>query len=202
MSALAPLYTYDKALFYLVNRSWHNPFFDWLMPYITDIKNFKLLLIIFAVWLFIRGKNKGRRVVILAVVALALSDLMASQVLKYIFHRGRPCQVLSQVRLLIRCSNSYSFPSSHAANIFAVTGVLSTKYKKALFPLLVSALLVAYSRIYVGVHYPLDVAAGAGIGIFMARLTVWGEKILDPRWQNLWNRCKDRRTSRREKNEA
>jgi len=69
---------------------------------------------------------------------------------------------------LTDCNTSYSFPSSHAVNIFAAAYFLSQPFKR-LVPLFFGiAAIVAYSRIYIGIHYPLDVIGGAGIGLLIA----------------------------------
>jgi undecaprenyl-diphosphatase len=75
----------------------------------------------------------------------------------------------------------YGFPSSHAANVFAVWTLLATRHRKAAPYLLVIPLGVAYSRVYVGVHYPLDVLGGALLGVFLA-LGIWAisERTIKP----------------------
>ena len=89
------------------------------------------------------------------------------------FERLRPCNALDQVQLLVGCSSSFSLPSSHAANFGAAAFHLSWFYPRFAPLLIVLALLVGYSRVYVGVHYPFDVLLGLAVGL-LATLAVQG----------------------------
>jgi undecaprenyl-diphosphatase len=95
---------------------------------------------------------------------------------------------LDNINLLVGCGGSFSFPSSHATNIFAAMAWLSLHYRRHLPLFMIIALLVSYSRIYVGVHYPLDVIGGACLGTSVAFLFIVVEKRLIP---PLIHYCKD-----------
>jgi len=158
----------DSSLFFLLNYKAQNGLFDLLMPILTNLDYWRIPLGLLMISLVVFGKKRGRLAVALLVVGIALSDQLCNSVLKPLVGRTRPCNVLENVRLLVNCTRSFSFPSSHATNIFTGTLLLSFVYPKlkiALFPL---AVIVAYSRVYVGVHYPLDVLAGAILGVFCA----------------------------------
>lgn len=157
------LKNFDTALFHLLNGRLTNRVFDAVMPFVTDLDNFIVIIAISVVGLFVFGRGKGRWSVALLVVAVAAGDLTAG-LIKDIFARVRPCHDLDGVRLLIGCGGAFSFPSAHATNITAAMGVLSTRYRKLSPAFLFIAVLVSYSRVYVGVHYPLDVAAGFVLG--------------------------------------
>ena len=117
---------------------------------------------------------------------IAASDQLSSSVMKPIFERLRPCEVLGNVHLwhgpegwittpaeVARSyKNSFSFPSSHATNITASMLFLGLVYRRWLAPLLAVALLVSFSRIYIGVHWPSDVLAGMALGAAIARARV------------------------------
>jgi len=93
------------------------------------------------------------------------NNMIQDDFLKQLFARQRPCNVLDNVRLLVGCSRSFSMPSSHAGNNFAAAtffGILYKRYSKILFTI---ATLVAFSRPYVGVHYPSDIIVGSFVGI-------------------------------------
>ena len=155
----------DQELFFLINQKLANPVFDVIMPFITTEENFIIPLILLFLGLLVFGGRRGRIVAMLLLFTVLLSDQLSSSVLKPLFGRIRPCNALEGVRLLDRCSHSYSFPSSHATNSFAAATVFSAIYRKYRRYLFAIAALVAYSRPYVGVHYPSDVIFGAVLGI-------------------------------------
>lgn len=168
MAMFSWLESLDTGLFALINRGGQNSFFDWFMPFMTDLKNFTYVLILVGVLVLWRERKAGLVFLVFIGLTLAITDPFSSRVLKEWIGRIRPCQVLPGVRLLTECNTSYSFPSSHAVNIFAAAYFLSQPFSK-LTPLIFGiAALVAYSRVYIGVHYPLDVIGGAAIGLFIA----------------------------------
>ena len=158
----------DSAIFYLVNNGTHNRLFDSVMPFLTDIHNWRIPLAVIWVGLLIFGGKRGRIVAILAGVCLALTDQLSSSYLKPYFARIRPCNALENVRLLVPCTKAYSFPSSHATNIFAQATLFSCSYRKLTPAFVLLAVLVGFSRVYVGVHFPFDVLFGAIVGIACA----------------------------------
>ena len=94
--------------------------------------------------------------------------------LKYYFERIRPCNEIEGVRVLVGCGGSFSMPSNHAANAFAFAVTFFIFFKnKIRYTFLAVALLVALSRIYVGVHYPSDVLVGALLGSALALSVFW-----------------------------
>lgn len=113
-------------------------------------------------------QEKGRITALLVVVILLLSDQLSSSVIKPWINRTRPCFVLGDVRLLIEQSGSPSFPSSHAANMAAMATLFAVKYRRLTVLFVAVALLVSYSRIYVGVHYPSDLLGGWVVGMACA----------------------------------
>lgn len=170
--ALAELFhsisRWDTAWFYMINLGTRNGFFDLIMPVLSDAKLWRIPLILAALAAIILGNGKARVTVLLAVVVLVLSDQISSHLLKPLISRQRPSHVLEGVRLLMGRGGRYSFPSSHAANVFAVWTLLTARYKRMGLYLLLIPLGVAYSRVYVGVHYPLDVVGGAILGVLCA----------------------------------
>lgn len=171
------LNTYDEQLFLLLNGL-HNSFFDVLMWWISS----KLIWIpLYLFLLFLIVKNYGwETVAILLSVAIliALTD-QASGWIKETVARFRPSHnpaIELQVHTLRGYfGGSYGFVSSHAANSFALAYFMwsflkkSTPYVSCLF---VWAFIVAYSRIYLGVHYPGDILGGAILGLLLAMLVV------------------------------
>lgn len=165
----------DIRLFYFFNQKIANGFFDWLMPIITTKQNWIIPILILWLALLIFGTKKTRIAAILLFITVGTTDPVCYRLLKPTFKRLRPSHALEDVRLLVRKGGKYGFPSNHAANITAAMAVLSYFLRKYRYAFSSVALLVSFSRIYVGVHYPLDVLFGMGIGLFFAFLwiTIW-----------------------------
>ncbi len=156
------------------------------MPFITDKANFIDVILLSWFAIFLLGGNKGRKTALIILLIILLSDQTAN-FLKYLFHRERPCITLAQVRLLVGCGDSYSFPSNHAANIFASMIYLSYNYRSFSPVFIIIAILVAYSRVYVGVHYPIDVLAGILLGLTISAIIIAVEKNILTRWRKQAN---------------
>ncbi len=109
------------------------------------------------------------------VVAVALSDQITCSVLKPLVARVRPSNALPEgaFRLLVGKSSAFSFPSAHAANSAAVATVVSWRWPRFAALAFALAALIAYSRVYVGLHYPGDVVGGAVLGIMCGRGAIW-----------------------------
>jgi len=162
----------DTYLFFLINQSLQNSIFDVIMPFIT--RRAYILFALIAIPAFFKDRQKSLLVFILCFIALAIGDASAN-ILKHLFERPRPCQNIvgidsyrEGVRLLIGCGGSFSFPSNHAVNAFAIAATFSHFFRKTALPMFFIAAIVAFSRIYVGVHYPSDVIAGVAWGGIVA----------------------------------
>jgi undecaprenyl-diphosphatase len=118
---------------------------------------------------------------------VAIADMIGARVFKAGFERLRPCQdpgFMDQVRLLLKgCSGSYSFTSNHAANHFGIATFISVTFYpffgRRIYFWYLWALLVAYSQVYVGVHYPLDILGGAALGTVSGLCTA---KLFNAKW--------------------
>ncbi len=161
------LYSIDLSLFNFINHTISNPIFDKFFPFITNLQHWIIAYIILLLVLFIKGGRLGKIAVIGIIVVIAVSDQLSSNLLKHYFQRIRPCNALDNVRLLVGATSSFSFPSSHAVNNFAAAFFFLKLFPKYKWALLIVASLLAFSRPYVGVHYPSDIAAGALFGSFI-----------------------------------
>lgn len=174
------LYSWDKALFLSVNQGWSCPFLDGFFSFITDYRHFDpvfLALFLFLVW---KGGPSGRWFVLAMVLAVLLADQSSSHLLKGWVERTRPCNALEGVLTPLGKSHSFSFPSSHAANMGASMLLLSLRYPKWTLAFLSIALLVGLSRVYLGLHYPSDVLGGYLVGMALALLAK--EAVDRSRW--------------------
>jgi membrane-associated phospholipid phosphatase len=163
----------DKEILYLINVRWANGFFDAVMPWTRLKYNWLPLYAVLIGNILLTYKKKAWIPLLICIGAVAISDQIASSLLKPYFHRMRPCQnTLLPLRTVIDCGSGFSFVSSHAANHFAVavTYPIFFRHQTRWFwpALLFWAALVSYAQVYVGYHYPSDVIAGAALGIAVA----------------------------------
>ncbi len=159
---------WDVAGFHLINGTLRHPLLDSVMPFITNKWNFALPLGLIFLYVMAFRPKRDRLVAICAIVVLLLAD-QATQLLKQVFQRVRPCHVLLHVYLSKGsiCTGSFSLPSNHATNMFAMASFFSYNSRWLAVPCFVAAGLVGYSRIYVGAHYPTDVLAGIALGMLV-----------------------------------
>ena len=162
-------------LFYFINHTLQNPILDMTMPLFTHVGGFiSMVVILVAIILLARFTNRNtlKKIAILALIALLFSGLIVF-CLKHIVNEPRPFVTLDDVNLLIVEQDPFSFPSGHTTSTFSVITffVLNMKelvkkhYKLINVALMIFALFIPFSRIYVGVHYPGDVLVGMLIGI-------------------------------------
>jgi membrane-associated phospholipid phosphatase len=177
---LDALLNLDTSLFFLINRDLQNRFFDILMPVITNERNWIPVFLVIIVGLLWKGGRKGRTVVLLLIPLILLSDQLSSSLFKPLFDRMRPCEAfgdLGMVNMLVGMKTSPSFPSGHATNSMAVALFFAHFYPRRRLYYFIAAAAVAFSRVYVGVHYPLDILAGALLGCGCAVVVYGGYEM-------------------------
>lgn len=163
----------DTKLFLFFNVTCANPFFDVLMPFITNKWTWLPVWIIAITGLLWKGGKAGRYIILLALVSVACSDLISHRLIKKNIKRIRPNNVIEQVHLTVKNTKSFSMPSNHASNFFALATVFSFFYRRYRYLFYGIALIVAFSRISVGVHYPFDALVGALLGSMIAGLIIY-----------------------------
>ena len=162
---LERLREWDEAGFRLINGSLRNRFFDLLMPFVSNKWYFALPVAVLLIYVLL-FRPKRDRIIVVSVIAVILLTDGTSQLLKDLFQRTRPFHPLRDTTRLV----SFSFPSNHASNMFALATFLSYNYSRAGLLCFPAAALVGYSRIYVGSHYPFDVLGGALWGVLIGLL--------------------------------
>ena len=162
---------YDHICWYYINNQWHCRFLDTVVPFFRNQWFWAPLYLFLALFMPARFGLKGAAWCLFFVICFGLSDQISASLLKPLFHRIRPCNdpdLATVVRILVPCGGGYSFPSSHASNHFSM-GVFSAVTLNRIYPRIwpvpvLWALVVSFSQVYVGVHFPLDVACGALLG--------------------------------------
>lgn len=162
---------WDKWLFIQINSHWTNSFFDATMPFIRNPLCWVPLYLFIFLFAVLNFKTKGIWWVVLFLSTIALTDMTGTFAFKQTFQRLRPCadpELAFQVRLLLKQCGRNSFISNHAANHFGMATFFFFTFRHLLknwvWVPYIWAAVIAYSQVYVGVHYPADVLCGALLG--------------------------------------
>lgn len=161
----------DNSILFFINNNMHNPILDKVMVVFTSLGNNGFIWIIIALLLI--SKKKYRNIGVMVLGALLLGTILGDGILKPLFHRLRPSADIAPSKLLIVKPMSYSFPSGHTTSSFAAAGVLSKYLKKYAFEFFILASLIAFSRMYLFVHYPTDVLGGIFLGLVCSRIIIF-----------------------------
>ena len=202
----------DEKLLILINREWTNPVLDRVMAVVSSFATWAPLIALIVAFTLWRGGFRARAFVLTAALIVMVNDVVISNSIKHLVHRPRPFQEMDEVRQVrlakskprllaaleqptIKLSDAEgaphrsgrSFPSSHTVNTISVALITACFYRRfgwiGFFP----ALLVAYSRIYSGAHWPSDVITSLflGVGATLMLLALldglwrsWGGRIL------------------------
>ncbi|MFA6151311.1 MAG: phosphatase PAP2 family protein [Chitinophagaceae bacterium] len=177
---LNPILKLDRELWYHINVLWQNSFLDFVTPFLREPKFWIPLYAFLAFFIPYKFGKKGFYWCLGFLITFALSDYTSASIIKPFVQRLRPCNDLElkhTVHLLIDCGVGYSFPSTHSTNHFALAFFmifsLHRQFKWVWVPAFLWAFMVAYSQVYVGVHYPLDVICGGLLGTVIGILTGW-----------------------------
>lgn len=170
--------SYEFAILDWIQANMRNPTLDLLMPAITALGNSGLIWLLLAGILLLTPKYRRAGVAVLA--GLVLEIICCNMVLKPLVARVRPCDVNTAVQLLIARPDDFSFPSGHTGASFAAAAALFADRNRLWIPSLILSLLIAFSRLYLYVHYPTDILAGAAIGMMAG----WaGRQAVDILWK-------------------
>lgn len=148
----------------------HNGVFDKIMPSISSLGNIGIIWIVISIFLLFN--KEYRKVGILCLVALVLTAIVGEVILKNFIGRLRPFNEVPTMQLLITKPLSYSFPSGHTASSFAAAFIISSQIKKLAIPVYALAMTIAFSRMYLFVHYPSDIIGGILLGIICAKIVL------------------------------
>lgn len=167
--------------------------FDAIFPVITNGAFWVIPGIAAALAFLYFQRKKALIVMCLMLVTVSVSDPVCNRIIKPQFHRLRPCDEQVSIdhgRFLLGRKNSESFPSSHAMNMFGQAMLLSLLYRRKRVWIITFAFAatIGFSRIYVGVHYPLDVLAGAVFGTCIGLFVFFVYSLVLRRFNPFWLR--------------
>ena len=171
---------FDRGFCRLINATWQNTFFDWLMPFLRIPAFWVPLYIFLLVFIILNVKKNAGLLILFTLITITLTDQVSSSLIKPFFHRLRPCAdeaIAAWHRSLINCPINSSFTSSHAVNHFGLAMFFYFTLKEYLGKyaslFFVWAFAICYAQVYVGVHYPLDVICGGILGCMLGYFTAF-----------------------------
>ena len=167
----------DYQLFHLINQlAGHSALLDSIMRTIANYGPVVFILPLLYVWF--RNGVEGKKAALLALASMGIA-LLIGQVIGHIYFRPRPF-ASHEVNLLVGRSADASFPSDHATFSFAIAWVLWFQDRRVGWVSLALGTIIAFSRVFVGTHYPLDVFGGAMLGLGTGLLMWKSRRLLDP----------------------
>lgn len=172
----------DRTLFIFINQTLANPVTDLIMPVVTNGSNWVVPVVLAILFMFWKGERRAWWLLGGVVIVIALCDQSSAHWLKPIFKRTRPCHVVEGARVLINCTQAYSFPSAHATNEFGAAVWFTYGYRRLWWVFFFTASLITISRTFVGVHYPFDLLGGAVLGTTIALCAVAMAHYIRRRW--------------------
>ncbi|MGN0462020.1 MAG: phosphatase PAP2 family protein [Ruminococcus sp.] len=154
----------DFSILYWIQDNLRNSFMDFVMPLFSNLQDGGLIWISIAVVMLFFKRTRYCGIAVL--LAMGIDTLITEYGIKNIVCRVRPCNLVDVVNMLVEKPTTYSFPSNHSASAFAgaVAVMLTIKKKAWTIPAFVLSGIIAFSRMYVFVHFPSDVFAGILIG--------------------------------------
>jgi membrane-associated phospholipid phosphatase len=182
----------DKIAFTFIHRDMSARWLDGLMLLLRNQFTWVPLYVFMLYWILRRDRPTALKFICLTILCFAITDYTSASILKFHFVRLRPCydeDMTTVIRGIIGCGGKYSFPSSHAANHFGLAtfwfyAIIHIARRKWHW-LWLWAFIIGLAQVYVGKHFPLDIAGGAVLGIITG-LSMF--KLFESRTRRDYNR--------------
>lgn len=171
---------FDFRILDFIRENLSNGFLDFVMPKLTAVGNVGFIWIFIAAAMVISRKYRRNGIELAA--GLAGCALVGNLLLKNLVARQRPCWINDTVEMLIAIPKDYSFPSGHTMASFAAAAIILHANRKFGIAAYILAVLIAFSRLYLYVHFPTDVLAGAVIGTLVGiAVCFFSKKFFPPK---------------------
>ena len=174
-----PILALDQTLFLMINRLPHAVFSDSVALFLSGIGAWGAIWFIITILLFIREEEHDHWFFLPFILGAGISIFFSEFVIKYLVARPRPSELIGAI--ILTTPGNYSFPSTHATIAWAMAYLLSREEPRLKFWFYLLAVLICLSRIYLGVHYPLDVVGGAILGLGVGWASVRVESAVSPK---------------------
>ena len=160
----------DRLIFLFINQHLWNSCMGFAMFALTQLGNGYFLLPLLIAGILIFDRRNALKVIVISIIAILFGGIIV-HILKELIQRPRPLSQFMNINVCGQRLYMNSFPSGHSQTAFSTAAVLSGYYKKWLLFYLLAG-LAAFSRVYIGVHYPFDIIAGSMIGYLSAKLVL------------------------------
>lgn len=179
----------DRQLLVAINHL-NSPALDAIMVFASDRLVWFPAYALLIGWFFYEYRRRALLLLPLVLTAVGLADSITSRLFKPFFGRPRPCHdaaIFTELYLPDGCGGQFGFLSSHAANsmalaVFLAIALPTGRFKALRLGAFGWAVLLSYSRVYLGAHYPTDVLGGALVGALLGALAGFAYRSLAPRW--------------------
>jgi membrane-associated phospholipid phosphatase len=166
---------WDYYVFKLINQGISIPIFESLIPWLRAPLFWLPLYIFIIAFVFFNFGKKAYWIVIFAILTVSTADLVSSRIIKTTVQRLRPCRTENlEVIQRVPCGSGFSFTSSHATNHFSIAtflGLTLGQFRRRIrWSLWIWAGSISFAQVFVGVHFPIDILAGAVMGFIIGKL--------------------------------
>ena len=173
------LWVLDFNILFWIQDLIRNDVFDVIIPFYTSLGEDGIIWIALGLILLIPKKYRKTGIMVLA--ALLVMLVVNNIVLKNLIARPRPCWTYPEMVQLVHNPSSYSFPSGHTTSAFAVAFTVFSQHKKLGKVIIVMAAIMAFTRLYVFVHFPTDIYGGILVAAAITTFVCFMEKKISPK---------------------